>query len=100
MTEPNRYCVCGNKQPMVIKSGQWGDFYSCSDWKCKQTQGLHEQQPPVGSVNNQRPQPEVPQSILLNSKQTGYDQRKAWHEKHGIQFVETPQHQAMHLASK
>jgi hypothetical protein len=93
-----RFCICGNPQAMQQKSGQFGAFLSCSDWKCDLTQSINEPQPPVGSVNQQRTPLEPPADMVLHSKQVGYEQRMTWHEKRGIPLPETNQHQAMHMS--
>ena len=96
----DRFCICGNPIPMLLKAGKYSEFYSCSDWTCKHTQQPGSPQPPVGSVSSEFKSPSPTAGQILDSKKAGYEQRKAWHEKRGIPFPETPQHQAMHLASK
>ena len=91
-----RLCQCGNPAPMDIRQGSRGPFYTCSDRGCRLTQdpNTKPEQYTVGStaapVRTDSMQQQIQAwKIECNSIETGYQQRKAWHEKHDVPFPET-----------
>ena len=97
-----RKCLCGNPYPMVIRVGVNGEFYSCTDKSCRLGQSVNSK--PLehpGSTPAYKPQPNLEAldreaKIITHSRQSGFNMRKAWHERHNIPFPEAAQGPILH----
>ena len=94
----DRFCLCGNPRPMLLKNGRNGAFYSCDIPTCSLTQSPGSEVPKhIGSVKTPTApiSPAVAERLRkqdLHSQTQGYLQRKAWHERHNMPFLEPAPH--------